>query len=146
MNTVNEPLLDDSNSNETRGRKRSISGDGDDEDDAYNKIDDENSDETSEDETTSDESDEEMIETEKLNENEFQQKLDELEKSIVENKYQYQFYVDIIKLTRDNGNLNKLREYREKMSEVFPLSEGKKKPHLSSLSLFLYIELFKACG
>ena len=87
-----------------------------------------------------------MIETEKLNENEFQQKLDELEKSIVENKYQYQFYVDIIKLTRDNGNLNKLREYREKMSEVFPLSEGKKKPHLSSLSLFLYIELFKACG
>jgi hypothetical protein len=66
-----------------------------------------------------------MIETEKLNENEFQQKLDELEKSIFDNKYQYQCYVDIIKLARDNGHLTKLREYREKMSELFPLSESK---------------------
>ena len=136
MDTLNEPVLDDKNPNETRGRKRSISGDGDDEDETYNKIDEENSNDTSDDETTSDESDEEMIETEKLNENEFQQKLDELEKSIAENKYQYQFYVDIIKLTRDNGNLDKLREYREKMSELFPLSESENNPDFNLLNFF----------
>jgi len=125
MNDTNEIVSDDKNQRKTLGRKRSISGDGDDEDETYDNIDDESSGSTSDDETTSGESDEEMIETEKLNENEFQQKLDELEKSIFDNKYQYQCYVDIIKLTRDNGHLTKLREYREKMSELFPLSESK---------------------
>ena len=93
---------------------------GDDEND--DNIDDETS---SDEETASDESDQEMVEKEKLNEEEFSAKLDELEKLISENKFQYQHYVDIIQLTRDNGSLDKLREYREKMSGIFPLSESK---------------------
>ena len=105
---------------------RPYDGDGDDENDE--NIDDEITSEDEEtdenDATSSDESDQEMVEKEKLNEDEFQQKLDDLEKQIAENKFQYQYYVDIIQLTRDQGNLEKLREYREKMCQIFPLSES----------------------
>jgi hypothetical protein len=60
----------------------------------------------------------------KLDETEFQTKLGELEAQIAENRFQYQCYVDVITLLRDHGELNKLRDYRQKMSEVYPLTEN----------------------
>jgi hypothetical protein len=54
----------------------------------------------------------------------FEEKLNLLKKSIEDNKFVYQNYVDIIELTRSNGDLNNLRTYREKMSELFPLTES----------------------
>ena len=60
----------------------------------------------------------------KMDDEQFQSKLAELESLIAQNKFQYQYYVDIIKLTRDNGELTKLREYRDKMSQIYPLTES----------------------
>ena len=119
MSSPNDPIENDV----TLSEERSFSQDGDDENESDNNIDEEDS-SSNEDDSSSGESDDQMIESEKLDESQFQSKLNELEKLISENKYQYQLYVDIIKLTRDNGNLIKLREYREKMCELFPLSEG----------------------
>ena len=56
----------------------------------------------------------------------FEEKLNFLKSSIEENKFTYQNYVDIIELTRNHGDLNNLRIYREKMSELFPLTESNK--------------------
>lgn len=36
----------------------------------------------------------------------------------------YDPYVELMKLLREDGELEKLREAREKMSEIFPLTEG----------------------
>jgi hypothetical protein len=112
--------------NEDCNSKRSTSQDCDDEDtnndDMDSKVDTDTS-KSDSDSDDDDDDDEDMIENEKMDENEFKLKLAELEKLLSENKFQYQVYVDIIKLTRDNGNLDKLREYREKMSDAFPLAE-----------------------
>lgn len=63
------------------------------------------------------------IQNNKLGDEVYKQKLKELEDSIQANKYQYQSYVDIIKLTRDQEDSTKLKEYRKQMSELFPLTE-----------------------
>ena len=55
---------------------------------------------------------------------EFEEKFNVLKASIEENKFAYQNYVDIIDLTKKHGDLNNLRGYREKMSELFPLTES----------------------
>lgn len=89
-------------------------------DEEENSQDDEESDED-ENEMSQDETD---IEKEKAGEEEYNLKLNELENIINQDKFQYQSYVEIIKLTRDKGEFNKLREYRQKMSQVFPLSEN----------------------
>jgi hypothetical protein len=62
-------------------------------------------------------------EKEKINDQTYQAKLNELENVIAQNKFDYQSYVDIINLAKNNADFNKLREYREKMSDVFPLTE-----------------------
>ena len=41
------------------------------------------------------------------------------------NPYHYQSHVELIKLIRDYGDLDKLRDARENMSKIFPLTEGK---------------------
>lgn len=64
------------------------------------------------------------METEQKNEESFESKLAQLEQIINQNKFQYQIYIDIINLTKEHGEFNKLREYREKMSQVFPLTES----------------------
>ncbi len=66
-------------------------------------------------------------------EKEFEIKLNQLKQSINDNKYVYQNYVDIISLTRDHGDLNNLRTYRQLMSDLFPLTESKFVTHLSEL-------------
>ncbi len=70
-----------------------------------------------------DEEDEEDMTEE--NELQYQTKMSELENLIAQNKLDYQSYVDIIQLSRKNADFNKLREYREKMSDAFPLTECK---------------------
>jgi len=100
------------------------------EDEDFEEESDDDSDETS-DEDDSDEEDEEMpnepngdsVARRMLSEADYKLKLNQLEALIAENRLQYQPYVDIIQLSRDNADLNKLREYREKMSEVYPLTE-----------------------
>lgn len=68
--------------------------------------------------------DDEMTENaEMLDSKEYQTQFQLLENSILENPFQYQFYIDIIKLTKDNIDFDKLREFRQKMSQVFPLTE-----------------------
>lgn len=95
------------------------------------KIDDENIDddelEDSEENDSSDESsqdDENEMQTDNQSEQNYQTKLAELEQIIGQNKFQYQTYIDIINLAKENAEFNKLREYREKMSQVFPLTES----------------------
>lgn len=72
----------------------------------------------------SSEDDQDEMETDEKNQESFDKKLAQLEEIINENKFQYQTYIDIIKLTKERGEFNKLREYREKMSQVFPLTES----------------------
>jgi hypothetical protein len=90
--------------------------------------DDDDEDESSGDSDGSENKDQSMSEDKadtvpKMNDSEFHTRLTELENQIAENRFQYQSYVDIITLLRNNGELNKLREYRQKMSEAFPLTE-----------------------
>ncbi|CAF0720727.1 unnamed protein product [Brachionus calyciflorus] len=66
------------------------------------------------------------MDTDIQKEQNYESKLAELEQIINQNKFQYQTYIDIINLTKEHGEFNKLREYREKMSQVFPLTESKK--------------------
>jgi squamous cell carcinoma antigen recognized by T-cells 3 len=76
------------------------------------------------DELMEDDEDDELIEEDDDDDNEFEEKLNVLKASIEENKYTYQNYVDIIDLTKKHGDLDNLRVYREKMSELFPLTES----------------------
>lgn len=76
-----------------------------------------------EDEESSDEDDYEMDETK--NESEYQENLTRLKTAIEENKFFYQNYIDILKLSKDHGDYVTLKMYREKMSEQFPLTESK---------------------
>lgn len=75
--------------------------------------------------TTSDEDDSEMngFNANKLSDEEYEKQLKVLEESIQANKFQYQSYVDIIKLAKENNDFSKLKEYREQMSDCFPLAE-----------------------
>lgn len=40
------------------------------------------------------------------------------------NAFDYNCHVDLIKLLKQEGELNRLRKARQKMSELFPLTEG----------------------
>ena len=101
------------------------------EDEEEDEDDDDDDDETSTDDEDDDgEDDEDDDEVEMTDENklplkEYELKLGEFEQILQSNKYQYQTYVDIIKLAKDNSDMIKLREYREKMSDLFPLAESK---------------------
>ena len=39
--------------------------------------------------------------------------------------YSYNLHVEVVKLLRTQGDLDQLRRARERMSAVFPLTEGK---------------------
>ena len=41
------------------------------------------------------------------------------------NPYHYDSHVELIKLLRQSGDLDKVRNAREDMSKIFPLTEGK---------------------
>ena len=43
---------------------------------------------------------------------------------MAENPYVYNGHIELIKVLREAGELDDLRQARQKMSEVFPLSEG----------------------
>ena len=47
-----------------------------------------------------------------------------LEQSIIENPCNYHLYVDMLKLTKENVDYTRLREYRAKMCSMFPLTES----------------------
>lgn len=40
------------------------------------------------------------------------------------NAFDYNCHVDLIKLLKQEGELSRLRKARQKMSELFPLTEG----------------------
>ena len=100
-----------------------------------NDDDDDDDDDEDDSETDDDESIEQeeavTVEEEANNEHEmldddvYDSKMRELESNLVQNQYNYQTYIDILKLAKENADLTKLREYREKMSELFPLTESK---------------------
>ncbi|XP_034337393.2 squamous cell carcinoma antigen recognized by T-cells 3 isoform X2 [Magallana gigas] len=50
-------------------------------------------------------------------------RLEELQKQIEENTYFYDGHTEMIKILRNTGELEKLREAREKMSQYFPLTQ-----------------------
>ena len=43
------------------------------------------------------------------------------------NPYHYDSHVELIKLLRQSGDLDKVRNAREGMNKIFPLTEGKVK-------------------
>jgi hypothetical protein len=96
--------------------------DDDDDDEDDSETDDEESIEQDEADTAEDEANNEQ---EMLDDDEYDSKMKELETNLVQNQYNYQTYIDILKLAKENADLNKLREYREKMSELFPLTESR---------------------
>ena len=59
-----------------------------------------------------------------LDASEYTSQLTILEQAIINSPFQYQSYIDIIKLAKNNTDFTKLREYRQKMSEMFPLTES----------------------
>ncbi|XP_029367168.1 spliceosome associated factor 3, U4/U6 recycling protein isoform X1 [Echeneis naucrates] len=67
----------------------------------------------------SDEDDDESSEDEKENEAEIQR----LEEQLSINAFDYNCHVDLIKLLKQEGELIRLRKARQKMSELFPLTE-----------------------
>ena len=100
--------------------------DDDDEDDEDDDDDDDDDDEDDKDESdeaeNSNKSDEKM---DTISEEEFNTKFNALKSAIDENPLHYDGYVEIIKLLRNNGELNLLREYRTKMRNIYPLTESK---------------------
>ncbi len=62
--------------------------------------------------------------TEMLDPGEYEAQFKTLEQAIYESPCNYQLYVDIIKLAKDNMDFTKLREFRQKMSDMFPLTES----------------------
>ncbi|CAC5388459.1 SART3 [Mytilus coruscus] len=48
----------------------------------------------------------------------------ELQKQISKNPYLYDVHIDLIKLLKQLGELDQLRDARQRMSELFPLAEG----------------------
>lgn len=64
------------------------------------------------------------------------------------NAFDYNCHLDLIKLLRQEGELVKLRRARQKMSELFPLTEGKEHP-LFILFIYLLVTcvvLFQQCN
>jgi hypothetical protein len=102
--------------------------------------DDEEDDESSSDSSTENE----VNNANKLDDAEYEKRFSELESLINQNQYQYQYYVDIIKLTRDNEKFDKLKSYREKMSEIFPLTESRNLV-LFEMKLFQNLKIFLFC-
>uniref|UniRef100_A0A8C6NYK7 Spliceosome associated factor 3, U4/U6 recycling protein n=1 Tax=Nothobranchius furzeri TaxID=105023 RepID=A0A8C6NYK7_NOTFU len=68
----------------------------------------------------SDDEEDESSEDEKENEAEIQR----LEEQLSINAFDYNCHVDLIKLLKHEGELFRLRKARQKMSELFPLTEG----------------------
>ena len=50
---------------------------------------------------------------------------------MAENPYVYNGHIELIKVLREAGELDDLRQARQKMSELFPLSEGMLQKHRS---------------
>ncbi|KAM4577241.1 squamous cell carcinoma antigen recognized by T-cells 3 isoform 2-T2 [Odontesthes bonariensis] len=67
----------------------------------------------------SDDEDDDSSEDEKENEAEIQR----LEEQLSINAFDYNCHVDLIKLLKQEGELSRLRKARQKMSELFPLTE-----------------------
>ncbi|XP_033747614.1 squamous cell carcinoma antigen recognized by T-cells 3-like isoform X2 [Pecten maximus] len=84
----------------------------DDQDEEMNSDDNDNSDSES---SASDSEDNEGIQNEL--------KVQDLVQKIEENPYMYDSHVELIKILRQMGELSRLRDAREKMSELFPLTE-----------------------
>lgn len=62
------------------------------------------------------------------------------------NAFDYNCHVDLIKLLRQEGKLYRLRKARQKMSELFPLTEGVSPIYFLRVSLrFLYICTSRVC-
>ncbi|KAM9446569.1 squamous cell carcinoma antigen recognized by T-cells 3 [Clarias gariepinus] len=70
-------------------------------------------------ENSEDEDDDDTSEDERENEAEIQR----LEEQLSINAFDYNCHVDLIKLLRQEGKLYRLRKARQKMSELFPLTE-----------------------
>ncbi|XP_031164728.1 squamous cell carcinoma antigen recognized by T-cells 3 isoform X1 [Sander lucioperca] len=70
-------------------------------------------------EDNSDEEEDDSSEDEKENEAEIQR----LEEQLSINAFDYNCHVDLIKLLKQEGELSRLRKARQKMSELFPLTE-----------------------
>ncbi|TSW89613.1 Squamous cell carcinoma antigen recognized by T-cells 3 [Bagarius yarrelli] len=70
-------------------------------------------------ENSEDEEDDDTSEDERENEAEIQR----LEEQLSINAFDYNCHVDLIKLLRQEGKLYRLRKARQKMSELFPLTE-----------------------
>ena len=100
-----------------------------DDDDEDDDDDDEDDSETDDDESIEQDEaateDDANNEQEMLDDDEYDSKMKELESNLVQNQFNYQTYIDILKLAKENADLSKLREYREKMSELFPLTESR---------------------
>jgi hypothetical protein len=80
--------------------------------------------EKEEDELSSEDDDNDNEMEDIKHESEYQENLTRLKLAIDENKFFYQNYTDIIKLSKDHGDYDTLKMYREKMSEQFPLTES----------------------
>ncbi len=63
---------------------------------------------------------------ETIDDEEYDRKFSQLKTAIDQNPFGYDSYVEIINLLRKQGEFNLLREYRNKMKELFPLTESKK--------------------
>lgn len=57
------------------------------------------------------------------NEEEEKRKIEELQKQISKDPYQYDTHIDLIKLLKQLGELDQLRDARLRMSKLFPLTE-----------------------
>ena len=84
---------------------------------------DSNSSDSSSDSDSGDEN-EAASEVQMLDPGEYETQFKTLEQAIYESPCNYQLYVDIIKLAKDNMDFTRLREFRQKMSEMFPLTES----------------------
>lgn len=78
---------------------------------------------SSESDSDSDDGKADSQEVEMLDANEYNRQLQTLEANIYENSSYYQAYIDIINLTKSNMDFDKLRAYRQKMIEVFPMDK-----------------------
>ena len=61
---------------------------------------------------------------------------------MAENPYVYNGHIELIKVLREVGELDDLRQARQKMSEVFPLSEGMIQKHIDKKILSVKLKIF----
>lgn len=62
---------------------------------------------------------------------------------IEENTYFYDGHTEMIKILRNTGELEKLREAREKMSQYFPLTQGTFHTYKPQTSIFSYFQTLR---